>query len=209
MRTKNTIKRILDAASWVFGKHGYANATMPMIAKKAGVATSTVYFNCTGGKKDILLSILLERLWRVVNTYIEERIKGTEDALTQLELIAETFIELLLKNSMSLCLGTLKVEDLLTVLDYEEPVLKRKKNELTIEFNKYIQKVDEIIIKGQKTGQIVDDLNPAVIRQILDGAAQHLISGLAIQELRGEETGYQKDEIMIGIKYLIRSFGTN
>ncbi|MFI6338872.1 TetR/AcrR family transcriptional regulator [Streptomyces sp. NPDC050535] len=52
---------ILDAATRLFLEHGYANVTVPQIAKLAGTAVPTVYAS-TGGKGAILTSLIEDGL---------------------------------------------------------------------------------------------------------------------------------------------------
>src|SRR4030043_690567 len=54
-------KQIMDAALAVFSKKGYGEATIPDIAREAGVAVGTIY-NYYGSKRDLLVSI--------VNTFV-------------------------------------------------------------------------------------------------------------------------------------------
>jgi len=64
-------RQILDAALTVFSNKGYGEATVPEIAREAGVAVGTIY-NYYQGKRDLLVSILdtyvitepLRELWR-------------------------------------------------------------------------------------------------------------------------------------------------
>jgi AcrR family transcriptional regulator len=55
---QETRQSILDAAQKVFLEKGYAAATMPAIAKEAGIALDTVY--ATVGKKAALFRLLVE-----------------------------------------------------------------------------------------------------------------------------------------------------
>ena len=54
-------KQILDAALVVFSKKGYGEATIPDIAREAGVAVGTIY-NYYPGKRDILVSVLASQV---------------------------------------------------------------------------------------------------------------------------------------------------
>ena len=54
----STRQAILDAARRVFLARGFAAATMPMIAKEAGIALDTVY--AAAGKKPALFKLLVE-----------------------------------------------------------------------------------------------------------------------------------------------------
>ena len=50
-------RQILDAALTVFSRKGYGEATMPDIAREAGVAVGTIY-NYYEGKRELLVSLL-------------------------------------------------------------------------------------------------------------------------------------------------------
>ncbi len=54
----STRRSILDAARRIFLDRGYAGATMPMIAKEAGIALDTVYASV--GSKPVLFKLLVE-----------------------------------------------------------------------------------------------------------------------------------------------------
>ncbi|MBN2099704.1 MAG: TetR/AcrR family transcriptional regulator [Dehalococcoidia bacterium] len=54
-------QQILDAALTVFSRKGYGEATIPDIAREAGVAVGTIY-NYYPSKRDILISVLASRV---------------------------------------------------------------------------------------------------------------------------------------------------
>ncbi|MCX5991339.1 MAG: TetR/AcrR family transcriptional regulator [Chloroflexi bacterium] len=54
-------KQILDAALAVFSRKGYGEATIPDIAREAGIAVGTIY-NYYPGKRDLLVSVLASRV---------------------------------------------------------------------------------------------------------------------------------------------------
>ena len=66
--------QILDAATAVFGKLGYANASIERIAEEAGVARSTVYVYFPN--KDLLLNQCLARHRVVLGARVREAIEG-------------------------------------------------------------------------------------------------------------------------------------
>src|SRR5213595_1997968 len=49
--------QILDAATKIFAKKGFHRATIPDIAKEAGIAVGTIY-NYFGKKEDLLLALM-------------------------------------------------------------------------------------------------------------------------------------------------------
>jgi len=66
--------QILDAATIVFGKLGYANASIERIAEEAGVARSTVYVYFPN--KDLLLNQCLARHRIALGARVREAIEG-------------------------------------------------------------------------------------------------------------------------------------
>ncbi len=66
--------QILDAATVVFGKLGYANASIERIAEEAGVARSTVYVYFPN--KDVLLNQCLARHRVVLSVRVRAAIEG-------------------------------------------------------------------------------------------------------------------------------------
>lgn len=64
--------QILDAATTVFGKLGYANASIERIAEEAGVARSTVYVYFPN--KDLLLNQCLARHRVALNARVREAV---------------------------------------------------------------------------------------------------------------------------------------
>jgi AcrR family transcriptional regulator len=90
---RETRQSILDAAQAVFLEKGYAAATMPAIAKSAGIALDTVY--ATVGKKASLFRLLVETAISGRDTAVppEERdyvraIRAEPDAAEKLRIYA-------------------------------------------------------------------------------------------------------------------------
>lgn len=67
--------QILDAATAVFGKLGYAEASIERIAEEAGVARSTVYVYFPN--KDVLLNQCLARHREGLGARVREAVEGT------------------------------------------------------------------------------------------------------------------------------------
>src|SRR5437763_1750044 len=61
-RAGETRRRMLEAASRLFSRRGYANTTLKSVAAEAGVAVQTVYF--TFHSKAELLQATHELAWR-------------------------------------------------------------------------------------------------------------------------------------------------
>jgi AcrR family transcriptional regulator len=60
-RREQTRKRLLDSARALFGRLGFAGATLDEIAENAGLTRGALYYNFPGGKDDLFLALLDER----------------------------------------------------------------------------------------------------------------------------------------------------
>ena len=86
-------KQIMDAALAVFSKKGYGEATIPDIAREAGVAVGTIY-NYYEGKRDLLVSLV--RLYTsVVTETLRELVVqlAEEDERTSVQTIIENGLD--------------------------------------------------------------------------------------------------------------------
>jgi len=69
---------LLDAARRVFGARGFGGATLDQIAEEAGYTRGALYYNFPGGKEELFLALLDERIaGRVVAT--EAVLAGDDD----------------------------------------------------------------------------------------------------------------------------------
>ena len=59
---EQTRRNLLDAARRVFGKRGFGGATLDEIAEHAGYTRGALYYNFPGGKEDLFLELLEERI---------------------------------------------------------------------------------------------------------------------------------------------------
>jgi AcrR family transcriptional regulator len=61
-RREQTRRRLLAAARKVFGREGYGAASLDGIAEEAGLTRGALYYNFPGGKRDLFLALLAERV---------------------------------------------------------------------------------------------------------------------------------------------------
>jgi AcrR family transcriptional regulator len=59
---EQTRRRLLDAARREFGARGFGAATLDQIAETAGLTRGALYYNFPGGKEDLFLALLEERI---------------------------------------------------------------------------------------------------------------------------------------------------
>jgi len=81
----NGIRRlpIFDAAVKVFAEKGFARATVGEIAKQAGIAKGTIYYNYKG-KKELFLSVLEEGIERL-EAAVSREVARKDTVLAKLE----------------------------------------------------------------------------------------------------------------------------
>jgi len=92
-------KQILDAALSVFSKKGYGEATIPDIAREAGVAVGTIY-NYYESKRDLLVSL--------VETFIiTEPLKELLKQSRKTKVDEKTFIRSIIENRLTFGFGNL------------------------------------------------------------------------------------------------------
>ncbi len=107
-KSDETNELILEAAVHVFAEKGYKDSTMQLIAKRAGLVTSGIYYYY-GGKKELfeaaadylishLESSVFER-WRAViedgglDAFIEDAIEAVEEERTYVKLLSNLAAE--------------------------------------------------------------------------------------------------------------------
>ena len=94
-RSRETLRRLLDATETVLERHGFAGATLPRIARAAGVSPANVYRRFHD--KDALLAAVFRR-FSVVNEEEAERPLDTEG-------IREVGLEAMVRNWTTALVG--------------------------------------------------------------------------------------------------------
>jgi AcrR family transcriptional regulator len=75
-------EQILEAATKLFAKHGYADADTQLLAEKLGIGKGTIY-RYFPSKEDVFLAAA-DRVMRKMRTTIDESILGIEDPFEQI-----------------------------------------------------------------------------------------------------------------------------
>ncbi len=87
LTSQQTRDAILSAAEELLGSFGYAKTTIDQIARRAGVATNTVYTN-VGGKHEVFLALLARGSDAEVLDETLDRIDATDDGAAAIALVA-------------------------------------------------------------------------------------------------------------------------
>lgn len=83
-RRAQTRRKLLDSAKKVFVRRGFGAATLDEIAEAAGLTRGALYYNFPGGKDDLLLALLEERVAERAGALERAFFDETDDSLEQI-----------------------------------------------------------------------------------------------------------------------------
>lgn len=182
--------RILDAATKVFAKRGFFGAQVADIAKRAGVASGTVYLYFKS-KDDLLLS-LFERTMRDAIT--EGRAALTDalaaDPLERLRHIARLHLARLGRD-----------RHLAVVFQVElRQSTKFMARLSTSSLRDYLGILREVIVEGQARGVFRPDVNPTLAAKVIFGALDEMATNwiLSERDYRLEDDADQVMDLLLG-----------
>ncbi|MEW6448440.1 MAG: TetR/AcrR family transcriptional regulator [Bacillota bacterium] len=186
VRTLSKRLPIFEAAVAVFSEKGFARATMEEVARRAGIAKGTLYYNYRS-KKALFLSLIEEGIERLENAVKRETARK-EDTFGRLEALIgaqlsffeeyRDYCKILLSEVWGL--GT----------KWEEQVERLRSG--------YIRIIRDLIKKGQAEGVIRKNLE-------VDTAAMAVFGAVAVAALNAFvfETQYRYDGILQTLKNLL------
>ena len=163
---KKAIKRelIIQAAIEVFGKNGFRNSRISEIAQRANVAEGTIY-QYFRNKEDLFFYIPVEK----TNEFCREldlHLEGIHGALNKIRKFIWYYLYFFKTNP-----------EYSRILMLEMRVNKSFiKTKTYRSIRKFTDKVLEIIDEGQREGIIKKDVNRYVIRQLILGILEHLVT---------------------------------
>ena len=89
-------RQVLDAATKLFGKHGYHATTVPMIVQEADISTGSFYMYFRN--KEDVFNAALEELGQAIALVMDEMKKAQPDPLKRMSQGAETVFMFLAEN---------------------------------------------------------------------------------------------------------------
>ncbi len=156
--------KILEAAIKTFSRHGYYRSTVSQIAKEAGVADGTIYLYFKN-KDDILRSFFDFKTKEVFCRFKEEVDKG-KDALDKLRRLIYSHLNAFEQN-----------REMAIVYEVEAKRRRHLSDDKIREMsNMYQELVREIVELGQKEGTIREDLSIPLVKQLMVGAIDEVIT---------------------------------
>lgn len=152
---------IISAGRSVFTTHGYAKATMAMIAREAGVADGTLY-TYFANKDALARGVVADYYARLTGT-AKDGVDSRRTTRTRLDFLARHHITSILEER-----GIIEMLPLLSsnLSDYS-------KDELYGLNKTYVAVFDGLIREGRANGDIPGDADVAVLRDIFFGALDY------------------------------------
>ena len=173
---KPKYKQIIDAAVIVIAEKGYHQSQVSKIAKQAGVADGTIYLYFKN-KEDILISLFREKMGLFIEK-IEEEIKGKETAKEKLLTLIEKHFSILAED-----------HHLAIVTQLE---LRQSNLELRLKINEvlkgYLLLVDSILQAGIETGELREDLDVRLARQMVFGTIDETVTSWVMNDQKYDLT---------------------
>ena len=170
--------RIRDAATVVFAKKGFYNATIADVAKAAEVAEGTIYLYFKN-KDDLLISIFEQSIDFFIQE-VKKEIDGIKNPKDKLRRFLTLHLKLVQENP-----------NLAQVLQIElRQSSKFMKEYEGGKFADYMNVVRAILEEGKELGVFREDINPRILRRAIFGA----VDELALEWLVMEKKKYSLEE---------------
>lgn len=165
-------KQIIEAAVEVIAENGFHASQVSKIASKANVADGTIYLYFKN-KEDILISVFKEKMGSFIEK-IENKTIEKETASDKLLALIETHYQ------------QLSASPYLAIVTQLE--LRQSKPELRHEINNvlksYLDIIDSIIKQGIEEGDIRNDINPRLLRQMIFGILDETVTTWVMKSQR-------------------------
>jgi len=164
--SKKIIKRqqIIQAAIEVFSKNGFQNSSISAIAKRANVAEGTIY-QYFKNKEDLFFSIPAEKTKEFCKD-LELHLEGITGAFNKIRKFIWYYLYFFQTNSEY-------ARMLMLEMRVSKSFVKSKTSDSLKDFT---NKALEIVKEGQEEGIIRKDVNIYLIRQLLLGILEHMVT---------------------------------
>jgi len=180
---KKAIRResIIQAAIEVFSKKGFHASGISEIARRAGVADGTIY-QYFKNKEDLFFSIPVEKT-KEFRSKVELHLEGITGALYRLRKFVWYFLYFFKTNP-----------EYGRLLMLEMRVSKSFVRTKTYDFLKQsVSSVMVIIAEGQKEGVIRTDVNIYLLRHLILGILEHMVSRWLLKDTKYDLLEHHQD----------------
>lgn len=179
---KPKYQQIIEAAVKVIAENGYHASQVSKIAKEAGVADGTIYLYFKN-KEDVLVSVFEEKMGQFIDK-IAKATSEQADANNKLKALIDMHFSQL-EQSPNLAIVT-------------QLELRQSNYSLRLQINNvlkaYLNIIDEVIEEGIKEKQFRNDINPALIRQMIFGTLDEVVTNWVMKERKFDLVD-QADEV--------------
>lgn len=180
-KNKPKYNQILDAAVEVIAENGYHSSQVSKIAKEAGVADGTIYLYFDN-KEDILISLFQEKMGQFIEK-IEDAIQSEQDADKRLYTLIEMHLQQLTENPKLAIVTQLE--------------LRQSNKHLRLKINavlkRYLQIIDDVLKDGMEKGIFHDHLNIRLVRQMIFGTIDEVVTNWVMKEQKYDLMMQAKD----------------
>jgi TetR/AcrR family fatty acid metabolism transcriptional regulator len=163
-RQDATRNGILQGAARVFAERGFAGATMASIAREAQVSETCIY-EYFDGKEDLFLTIPKSRIENGL-PLIEDHLFGIKGALAQLRKFVWVYVRQMTSEPIYTRIIMLHLKTSSNFLN----------SDAYKEVRKFYGRLLDIIVTGQKSGEIRPELDPHIARAVLIGTIEHIVT---------------------------------
>jgi TetR/AcrR family fatty acid metabolism transcriptional regulator len=173
---KKKVKRqiIIDAAIDVFSRNGFQNSTISQIAQKGNVAEGTIY-QYFKNKEDLFFSIPIDKT-KEFYSELELHLQGIHGAENKLRKFVWYYLYHLQENPEY-------ARALMLEMRVNRNFAKTKAFE---PYRPLTHKVLEIIEEGQEQGFIRKDVTPYMIRHLILGLLEHIVTRWLLKGEKGD-----------------------
>ncbi|MFC4618193.1 TetR/AcrR family transcriptional regulator [Camelliibacillus cellulosilyticus] len=170
MKERPKYKKIIDAAVDVIAEHGFHQAQVSKIAKRAGVADGTIYLYFKN-KEDILVSLFRDKMAIFIDKITKEMAEQSTVADKLFTMVAMHFQQLADDYSLAI----------VTQLE-----LRQSNKDLRLEINaalkNYITVIDDLISFGKKEKLFRSDLDDRLARQMIFGTLDETVTNWVMND---------------------------
>ncbi|ANE48998.1 TetR family transcriptional regulator [Paenibacillus swuensis] len=194
MTSKKTEKyqMILEGALKVFAEHGFHKSQVSKIAKAAGVADGTIYLYFKR-KEDLLICLFREKLGELVQKF-EDSVRDIDDVKEALHKVCEIhYTEL--ENNVDLAH--------VTQIELRQSSMELRR-EIGMAFKPYIVLIENLLVKGVQQGVFKPDLDVKLVRLLLFGAMDEVVTSWLISGRKYSLAGQVNGTIDFFLKGIAR-----
>jgi len=183
-RPQTSQVRLLAAAKTLFAELGYEQASTSAIARRAGTSESQLvrYFE---GKRGLLAAIF-DAGWEPLNRQIEQAVTRANDEPAALRMILTSVITAFERDSELACLF---------LFEGRRVRASGREFELSRGYLDFVDRLQQIIRRGQKARTISGKLDPVVLCSALIGAAEGMMRDRLIIERSARTKPFSQEAV--------------